>query len=513
MSAPALSILFDDAESRQGMDRREAPEFFTDLNLDQIVASITFGRDEYNLHPIFYTPLSNKAAINYRHEVLRDLENPKLVAHISSFARKMRDMRDQLDQTLKLRHRLQKQRWFVDAVVTYADAVSGLMENLTDTSIKSRGLLAVREFLISYTHSAEFTSRRVETQKLDADLASIRYSLHIEENRIRVSRYGAEADYGEEVLRTFEKFRQGAARDYRFDISCPSELNHIEAAVLERVAWLHSDIFTYLNDYCDRHRNFLEPTIRNFDREIQFYICCMEHVESLKSAGLAFCYPEVGDRSKEVYGHDVFDLALADVLMRNKAQVVTNNFYLNDPERILVISGPNQGGKTTFARTFGQLHYLASIGCLVPGRKARLFVFDKLFTHFEREEHLQNLSSKLEEDLQRIHVILEQATSNSILIMNESLSATTLHDALFLSKEIIERISQRGLLCVYVTFLNELASLNEATVGMVSIVDPENPQLRTFKVIRRASDGLAYAVAIARKHRLTYVCVKERIDS
>jgi DNA mismatch repair protein MutS len=507
----SCSILFDTPDEKLVTERREMPECFRDLNLDQIVTAATAGREDYDLLPIFNLPLSSVEAIRYRHEVFQDFENPDAFACVRSFSERMRAVRTTLVETRKLYYELQRQRQHLDTIGDYCEAVNALTRALTLVNLRSRGLIRLRQYLGDYTRSMAFGTLAAETERLQSDLSTITYAVRINGKRIEVSRYGSEPDYAAEVLATFAKFRQADVEAREFSFRAYGEMNHIEAAILERVARLFPEIFSALAQYCERHREFLDPVATAFEREAQFYLAWLEYLRPLKKSGLSVCYPQVSQAARSHRCTDTFDLALARGLVGSGATVVVNDFELQSPERIMVVSGANQGGKTTFARMIGQIHYLAGIGCPIAGREAALPLVDQVLTHFEREERVETLSGKLEESLERMRGLLEKATASSLLVMNESFDSTTVGDALFLSREILQRVMDRGMLCVCVTFLDELSSLSENTVSYVAMVDPQDPAKRTYRVMRRPAEGLAYAMAIAEKYGLTYERVKERI--
>ncbi len=507
------SVLTKEVDGNVTQEAPEAPDFFGDLNLDQIVDGITAGKQEYNLKPFFNAPLRDVDAIMYRQEVMRDLEDRRLADKVDAFAKNMRVMRQHLTQAEKLYHKHQKERWFLDAVEIYCEAVQGLARELADPAVKSRGIMAFREYAAGYVTSEGFSSLLGQTRKLQADLSSVRYCTLVSGPRVRVRKYESEIDYSEDVLQTFEKFKQGAVKDYLVAFRSGNDMNHVESQVLDCVARLYPEIFQDLDEYCIRNAGYLDETIAAFDREVQFYLSYLDFIAVLRHAGLPFCYPAVSDTSKEIFSVEGFDLALARKLAVESASVVCNDFFLKGKERIIIVSGPNQGGKTTFSRAFGQMHHLAALGCAVQGREAQLFLVDRMFTHFEKEEDVRNLRGKLEDDLVRIHRILGEATSDSIIIMNEIFNSTTLKDAIFLGKKVMERAISRDLICVCVTFIDELSSMSEKTVSMVSTVDAANTAVRTFRIMRKPADGLAYAISIAEKYRLTYDSLRERIPS
>ena len=225
------------------------------------------------------------------------------------------------------------------------------------------------------------------------------------------------------------------------------------------MARLFPEEFTALAEYCRQHAGFVDDGIRRADSELQFYLAYLDYITPVRAAGLSFCYPEVSASSQDGARRRAPSTWpwRASSLPRRQP-VVTNDFALDGPERIVVVTGPNQGGKTTFARTFGQLHHLAATGCPVPGSAARLFLPDRVFTHFEQEEDLAAMTGKLEDDLIRIGQILRAATPASIVILNETFASTTVHDARFLGTKLITKLIRLGALGVYVTFVDELAS-------------------------------------------------------
>jgi DNA mismatch repair protein MutS len=330
---------------------------------------------------------------------------------------------------------------------------------------------------------------------------------------VTVSRYGGESDYSVEIEKAFARFPRVTSKRYLTGFRDRPSLDAVEARIFELVVRLYPRVFADLDRFCGRSLSFVDECLERFEREVQFYLAVLEYLEPLQRAGLSFCYPQVSDGPGDEFARGSFDLALAAKLNRRAALPVCNDFHLSGPERVIVVTGPNQGGKTTFARMVGQLHYLAALGCPVPGREARLFLPDQIFTHFERQEGAGSRRGRLEDELRRAQEILQRATAHSVVIMNEGFTSTTLGDARFIGTKVLERVLSLGSLGVYVTFVDDLAALGEATISMVGQVDPSDPSRRTYRIIRQPASGVAYAAAIADKYGLGYERLKERLTS
>ncbi len=503
------SILSTDAPAVD--DEVAAPGCLADLYLDQVIAAVTGDHAEDGLEKFFYAPLHDVPTVTYRHEVFRDLQRDEVRGPIEDFIAGIATMRQRLQQSAHLFHPLQQQGWFIYAAEAYCSTVETLRTDLAQLNLASRGLRDFAEYVSGYVTDDRFQTLWTDTENVQAQLRQIRYTVHIEGLRVHVDRYADQIDYSAQVIATFERFVTEEAKDYHVRLKDFPDMNHVEEQILECVAKLYPKNFALLQDFCTRNADFVAPTIERFDREIGFYLSYLVFMARFSAAGLPFSYPDVTTAPGVVHVDGAFDLALAITLVDDRRPVVRNDFRLAGPERVFVVTGPNQGGKTTFARTVGQCLYLAALGCPVPASRAALMLPDHIYTHFEREEALSTLHGKLDDELVRIHDILSQATAASIVVMNESFASTTADDALLIGTEVLERIITLGCTAVYITFLDELANLDPACVSMVGEVARDDPTRRTFQFTRRPADGRAYAAALANKYGLNHDVLLRRI--
>ncbi|MCB9439868.1 MAG: DNA mismatch repair protein MutS [Mycolicibacterium sp.] len=487
------------------------PDCLADLHLDDVISAI--GRhDDDELHRMYRCWARDVDEVAYRHEVFRDLSSG-VREPVTSFVDGIGAMRGQLATASALMHPLGRQGWQLDAMSTYLRAVVDLHTALSTAEPSGRGLSALCDYLDCYRRSEAFTSLERDTVRVREELGAIRYSLHIKGLRLEVDQYRGEPEYSDQVAELFSRFRRGAVRDYRISYPSYPGMSGAEEQILDRVAKLFPDQFAALAAHCRRYPNVIDPTLSRFATEVRFYLAYLRFMDRFTdTAHNRFCYPTVTAEAGRLDAEGAYDLALATKGLPDQACPVTNEVRLGGAERIVIVTGPNQGGKTTLARTIGQLAYLSALGCPVPAARATVTLPDAVFTHFERQERVASLHGKLDDELLRIRDILARASARSVIVMNESFASTSLSDALAIGTDVLHRIIGIGCIAVYVSFLDELSRLDPACVSMVGGVDPADPTARTFRFGRRRADGLAHADALATKYGLAPDVLRRRVS-
>jgi hypothetical protein len=188
--------------------------------------------------------------------------------------------------------------------------------------------------------------------------------------------------------------------------------------------------------------------------ELAFYIGCLNLQQQLAAKSEPVCFPiPVARGSLVLSAQGLYDVSLA---LHLDMRVVGNDVDA-DAILLMLITGANQGGKSTFLRSVGLAQLMMQCGMFAPAGSFRANVCDGIFTHYKREEDPNMKSGKLDEELSRMSEIADWITPNAMLLCNESFAATNEREGSEIARQVVRAMTDAGVKVLLVTHLYDLA--------------------------------------------------------
>lgn len=285
-------------------------------------------------------------------------------------------------------------------------------------------------------------------------------------------------------------------------------------------------ILKSLRQYMDINGRFFA----NLHHDFLFYLTAVRLITKVRELGLPICRPEIVPVEARLFQVEaLYNLNLALHLSASHSAadvqqtVVGNDVNMDENGRVFILTGPNQGGKTTYIQAIGLAQVLAQAGLYVPGKQARISPVDAILTHFPVEERLESGTGRFGDEARRLGDIFSQATRHSLLLLNESLASTSFGESFYLAQDLARIMRRMGVRAVFATHIHELAAgvaeINEKEPGdsvVISIVasriDPEEDGTSPSKSVTRRSYqikpgppmGKSYARELARRYGISY---------
>lgn len=246
-----------------------------------------------------------------------------------------------------------------------------------------------------------------------------------------------------------------------------------------------------LLEQCSPFLQQWEEILQTLSRQIIFLAGCARMYERGLSVGFYFCMPKACEEEAE----KLYELALA---LQSMEQPIPNTVSLKE-QRALIVTGANQGGKSTFLRSLGIAQVLCQAGMYVPAKKYPLYAYEDIFTHFTRREDATMNMGKFEEELKRMEQILRGAKKNTLILLNESFATTTEVTAYQIAMDLMHTCLSEAVTVWMVThitkFAKELYGEHPENVLFLSAGRTEENEIR-FQMYEKVPGDTSYGLTL-----------------
>ena len=496
------------------------PEFFIDLNLNQIVRELQSNVDEYDIRKMYYRLPKNCETVHYRQEIYREIRGKHLEKALDRFAQKMRETRKYKALHEKAENKYQYQMYWFNAVDEFTGGVDLLLETLSEAKPEAKGFVDLSGFAEEICGTKIWQECRKDREKIKGMLSGLRFELSIDGVNLKVRTQQREQFYFDYLKKLFPaRFSERTDADgipYDYLITSPfvtnEQLGFLESEIVRMYRKRCPEFFKELEKFYKKYAQIIDERLYCVEEEVQYYLAYSMFQKDMEAHGCTFCEPKVQAGGSAFVAHEVYDLALARKNRWAGIEVVSNSVQYREGEKFFVVTGPNQGGKTTFARSLGQLVYFAMMGLTAPAESAVLPYFENLLTHFSVEESLESGRGKLQEELVRLEPMMRELQGNRFVILNELFTTAATYDAFVMGQRVIRHFAEQGCLGVYVTHIAELTKAGADVASLVALADEKDHKKRTFRIVRKEAEGVGYAGDIVDKHRLSYEELCKRLD-
>ncbi|MBN1411368.1 MAG: hypothetical protein JW969_11035 [Spirochaetales bacterium] len=554
-----ISLLFPDASRRNCYDLNTRT--FNDLELAILFQHVTPPHltKQYGCDPVKDTVLKqclDPDTIAYRQEIFSVLlDYPEL---LSAFERLL-PIINALNFYTAIRYsgqtslfilvsRIGELETFLKCVDTLMEGFNTILEATGQNMLPARGLQKLHEYMLTTYTDENFAHLRKHLPEIAARARAIRsvsIGINLSDAMRPVEATITSIDsrsYSGKSQTLFDKLFPESKDGFsgltpiRSVYTDPSSYQETKAykTGIENPLFnaLFNDLSELLEKLCgpiiksvSRYMKIKTSLFSNILRDIIFYIQGTKFLLSVKEKGMPLCRPEIAPMDERIteieegYNVNLFIQMLARKDGKEIRDVlVTNRIALNDEGRIALLTGPNQGGKTVYTQATGIAQVLFQAGFFLPGTEARISPADAVLTHFQIDEHICDETGRFADEAKRLHENLKQATSRTLLLMNESFASTNYDESLEIAGNVLKILRLMGLRVIFSTHFHTLAGqtgeINKTSGGksklisLVSmIVKPEKhgePMLRTFKIMPGPPMGKSYAGEIAEKYGIGY---------